>query len=216
MYCSFQIHVLRLQHIDLLWLCFLLSMCSLCLIHTVYAVCRKFLTEWWSRASVCCDIPPERNITFILACSRQLCQGKSTSGQPEFLLPFQDRAFPSHLPGISRMSLCSSQHPRTGGWKQCCFSDIRNSFLLVFLGVCDPHLPVNRCLQGRLRTECCTMSVLPSSPCPESPGILWHQLDSSPITQHRASPNSQFLLAFCPHSQPPDHTPSRSVGTSRW
>ena len=98
MYCSFQIHVLRLQHIDLLWLCFLLSMCSLCLIHTVYAVCRKFLTEWWSRASVCCDIPPERNITFILACSRQLCQGKSTSGQPEFLLPFQDRAFPSHLP----------------------------------------------------------------------------------------------------------------------
>ena len=167
---------------------FPLSVFSLCLTHSVSAVFNKFLVEWWGRASICYYFIQKGIL--LLACSGQLCQGKGTSSQPEFLLPFQDRASRSHLP-LFGTSLCSSQLHR---WVEAVlFLWHWEQFSACLLRLCDPPLPISRCLQGKSEQNV-HLPVLPFSPCAESLSILPRQLLSGPATL----PSSQFLLAFCP------------------
>lgn len=156
MHCScFQIHALWLQCIDHWWLCFHCS-CFLCVLHIVWML---FLKSFWLNTGVgplyvITTSRKERHVYFSLQWT--VVSGRGTSRQPEFLLPFQDPCLP-----LSGTSLRSSQLHRVAG--RVLFLWHRGHFLLVFLGICDPHLAVSRCLRGASEQKV-ELSALPLSP----------------------------------------------------
>lgn len=137
---------------------------------------------------MCYYIIPEKNVTFILACSGQLCREEHLkpariscrlrTGTPRPICP---------SPGLAGAHLSC-----TGGLKPHCSSDLGNTFLLIFLGICDPYLPISRC-QKRTERWSRTSNCAPFSPCAKGLDVLQHQLLSGPTT----------LPSFCPAAVPP-------------
>lgn len=137
---------------------------------------------------------------FYISLQRAAVSGRAPQASQN--VSYRFRTGPLH-PVCRSLGLACAHLSSTGWLKPYCSSDIGNTFLLVFLGICDPYLPMSPAKVGTER-----QTVLPFSPCAKSLDILQHQLLSGPAALPSTLPGSSSsscagLLAFCPRSQPP-------------